>query len=91
MNDTHRRIAAMCRTPQTMDAIVEHIGCTKGLIYNLVQRGMLINLGNKRRAYLQTADGVMVEPERVFEAPAQVVQAASVWHYARRCAMEARV
>lgn len=90
MKDTHRRIAAMCRTPQTMDAIVDHIGCTKGLIYNLVQRGMLINHGNKRRAYLQTADGVMVEPERVFEAPAQVVQASSVWHYARRCAMEAR-
>ena len=90
MKDTHRRIAAMCRTPQTMDAIVDHIGCSKALIYNLVARGMLVNHGNKRRAYLQTADGVMVEPERVFEAPAQVVQAASVWHYARRCAMEAR-
>lgn len=91
MNDTHRRIAAMCRTPQTMDAIVDHIGCTKALIYNLVARGLLINHGNKRRAYLQTADGVMVEPERVFDAPVQVVQASSVWHYAHRCAMEARV
>jgi hypothetical protein len=90
MKDTHRRIAAMCRTPQTMDAIVDHVGCTKSLIYNLIARGMLVNHGNKRRAYLQTADGVMVEPERVFEAPAQVVQASSVWHYARRCAMEAR-
>jgi hypothetical protein len=90
MNDVHRRIAAMCRTPQTMDAIVGYIGCSKALIYNLVARGMLVNHGNKRRAHLQTADGVMVEPERVFEAPVQVVQAASVWHYARRCAMEAR-
>ena len=90
MNDVHRRIAAMCRTPQTMDAIVDHIGCSKALIYNLVARGMLVNHGNTRRAYLQTADGVMVEPERVFDAPVQVVQASSVWHYARRCAMEAR-
>jgi hypothetical protein len=91
MNDMHRRIAAMCRTPQTLDAIVDHIGCTKALVYNLVSRGMLVNHGNKRKAYLQTADGVMVEAERVFDAPAQVVQASSVWHYARRCAMEARV
>ena len=91
MNDIHRRIASMCRTPQTMDAIRDHIGCSKALIYNLVARGMLVNLGNKRKAILRTADDVMVEPERVFDAPVQVVQASSVWHYARRCAMEARV
>lgn len=86
----HDRIAAFCRHPRTMDAIVEHVGCTKAVIYLLRQRGMLRNIGNKRGGLFQTVEGVSIEPERTFDVPDHIVQASSVWHYARRCAMEAR-
>ena len=84
MNDTHRQIAAMCRTPQPLEAITTRLGVTKMCLYNLVARGMLRNVGTRKRALLQVVQGVSVEPERTFTTPEHIAQAASVWHYARR-------
>lgn len=85
MNDTHRQIAALCRTPQPIDAIVAAVGCRKMLVYNLVQRGLLRNVATRKRALLQVVEGRAVEAERAFATPAEIIQASSVWHYARRC------
>lgn len=86
MKDTHRQIAAMCRTPQPLEVITAAVGCTKVCLYNLVARGLLRNVGTRKRALLQVVEGVSVEPERTFRTPEHIVQASSVWHYARRVA-----
>lgn len=90
MNRTHEKIAAFCRNPQTIDAIVDHVKCTKAVIYLLRQRGMLRNIGNKRGGLFQVVEGISVEPVRMFETPNNIIQATSIWHYARRFAMESR-
>lgn len=84
MKDTHRMIAALCRTPQPMEAIQAHVGVTKAVIYLLVQRGLLRNTGTKARGLFEVVEGVSVEAERTFDVPRQIVQASSVWDYARR-------
>ena len=91
MKDTHRMIAALCRTPQPMDVIQANVDCTKAVIYLLVARGLLRNVGTKARGLFEVVEGVSVEPERTFEVPAQIVQCASVWDYARRLGVEGRV
>lgn len=89
MSDTHDKIAAFCRTPQTMDAICAHAQCTRSLVYNLVARGMLKNVGSKRSGQFAAVESRVVEPERTWRETPQIVQAASVWHYAQRMGVSA--
>lgn len=57
-------------------------------VYNLVQRGMLENVGTRRFGRFLVVPGTSLEPVREFRASPEIIQAASVWEYARRCAME---
>lgn len=59
-------------------------------VYNLVQRGMLENVGTRRFGRFLVVPGTSLEPVREFRATPEIIQAASVWEYARRCAMETR-
>lgn len=89
MNDLHRTIASICVHPTPIHEITERAGCTKVTVYNLVTRGLLVNVGSKHRGLFKVADGVVVEAERTFNAPQQIVQVSSVWHYAQRLARNA--
>lgn len=84
MSDTHDKIAAFCRAPRDMEAICAHAQCTRALVYSLVTRGMLQNVGNKRHGLYIAIEGKVVEPERTWREQPQIVQAASVWQYAQR-------
>lgn len=84
MSVSHDRIAAFCRSPQTIDAICEHAKCNKVVVYNLVARGLLQNIGNKRYGRYVAIESKAIEPERTWREQPQIVQASSVWHYAQR-------
>lgn len=86
----HQRIAAICRDPVPMEVITERADCTAKDVYNLVQRGMLENVGTRRFGRFLVVPGTSLEPVREFRASPEIIQAASVWEYARRCAMETR-
>ena len=85
----HQRIAAICRDPVTMAVIVERTGCSQKDVYNLVQRGMLENVGSRRFGRFLVVPGTSLEPVREFRATPEIIQAASVWEYAYRCGQRA--
>lgn len=90
MNDTYQKIARACIKPQLIEDIQAITGCTKRMIYNLVARGMLVNIGTKARGLYIVNEHAVVEKDREFKPQKAIEQVSSVWHYAQRCQQEAR-
>lgn len=87
MTPLQRQVISVCVRPQTMAKIMERTGCTPRTVYNMVARGMLMNIGNQRGGLYGLTENTMIEdPIRTFDAPPAIEQASSVWHYARRLA-----
>lgn len=90
MNDRYQKIASICVKPSLIEDIAAGAGVTKRAIYNLVARGMLVNVGTGSRALYVMNDNVAIEKERVFKTLRAIEQVSSVWEYAHRCQQEAR-
>lgn len=87
-SSTRRRILRLCETPQRPAAIMQAVQCSRESIKALVSDGLLRNVGEHNTPMYCVTPLVYAEPPKRFETPAQIVQASSVWHYARRMASQ---